>query len=177
MLMTAAARGIKSVIRSIDMEVISPSIEFLFFWDLDNGLLDDMICDLNVVARGSSSLIAREQQSVRINEFLQTTNNPVDIQILGLEGRKDLLVQAAKSSEIHIKGLEDAPAPKQLPPPNVDPNAPPGEPGVPLGGPPGQGLTPGAPLPAPATLDAAGNNAQGQDQRLFKQDQVGQQRT
>jgi len=177
MLMTAAARGIKAVIRSIDLEVIAPSIEFLFYWDLDNGILDDMICDMNIEAKGSSSLIAREQQSVRINEFLQTTNNPVDLQIIGLEGRKDLLLQATKASEINIKGLEDA---------TVQPIQPAGQPGVPLDqagnpagppGSPGAGLTPGAPLPAPQNVDAAGNASQGQDNRLFKQDQVPQQRT
>jgi len=179
MLMTAAARGIKSVIRSIDMEVISPSIEFLFFWDLDNGQLDDMICDMNIEAKGSSSLIAREQQAVRINEFLQTTNNPVDMQIIGLEGRKDLLTQAAKASEINIKGLENVILQKQLPAPPgaTDPNAPPGAPGTPPGGSPGQGLTPGAPLPAAQNTDAAGNQPQGQANRLFPQDQVPQQRT
>jgi len=177
--MTAAARGIKSVIRSIDMEVISPSIEFLFFWDLDNGQLDDMICDMNIEAKGSSSLIAREQQAVRINEFLQTTNNPVDMQIIGLEGRKDLLTQAAKASEINIKGLENVILQKQLPAPPgaTDPNAPPGAPGTPPGGSPGQGLTPGAPLPAAQNTDAAGNQPQGQANRLFPQDQVPQQRT
>jgi len=176
MLMTAAARGIKAVIRSIDLEVIAPSIEFLFYWDLDNGMLDDMICDMNIEAKGSSSLIAREQQAVRINEFLQTTNNPVDIEIIGLEGRKDLLIQAAKSSEINVKGLEDHPIPKQLAAPGagmVDPNAPPAGPAAP----PGQGLTPGAPLPAAQNTDPAGNQPQGQANRLFPQKSVPQQRT
>jgi len=39
------------------------------------------------------------------------------------------------------------------------------------------GLTPGAPLPAPKTLDVAGNASQGQDSRLFPQSAVPQMRT
>jgi hypothetical protein len=62
----------------------------------------------------------------------------------------------------------------------MDPNAPPGEPGVPTGvsaGAPAQGLTPGAPLPAAQNPDAAGNPSQGQATRLFPQKSVPQQRT
>jgi hypothetical protein len=189
MLMTQAARGIKSVIRSIDTALIAPSIEHTFYWNVDQGAFTDILCDMNIVARGSSSLIAKEQQAMRLTEFLQVTNNPVDLQIIGLEGRKDLLVQSAKANEIMIKGLEDRPAlPPPMPgsqPPQIDPatgqpieqpggsGGMPGQP--PFGGPGPQPQTPGAP-PNKARLDAAGNKTQGEDQRLIPHKQAPQQR-
>jgi hypothetical protein len=163
MLMTSAARGIKAVIRAIDVQIIAPSIEYIFYWNLDNGELDDMICDMNIEAKGSSSLIAREQQAVRINEFLTTTNNPVDLQIIGLEGRADLLLQAAKANEINVRGLESAASTTTSMTMGMPMN--PAAPGMPPGGP----GTPGAPPAGPATLDAAGNKAQGEDTRLIPQ--------
>ena len=165
MLMTGASRGIKSVIRNIDNHFIARSIEKLYYFNMDYLPKDNIVFDMKVVARGSSSLIAKEQQAVRLTEFLQTTNNPVDLQIMGLDGRKNLLLQAAKASEIET----DRVIPER---PEPIPTAQPAQPQAGAGG-----QTPGAPLPGPQTTDAAGNAAQGQDTRLFPQDSVPQMRT
>jgi hypothetical protein len=51
---------------------------------------------VKVVARGALSLQTKEAAQMRINEFLAATGNPVDMQIVGLEGRAELLRSAAK---------------------------------------------------------------------------------
>jgi hypothetical protein len=114
MLITQAARGVKGVIKNIDNRVIADTVERQFFFNLDYGDLlgsaanggagggAGLIPDMRVVAKGSSSLIAREQQAVRRSEFLQATNNPVDIKIIGTEGRRELLKEVARALEIDV---------------------------------------------------------------------------
>ena len=47
-------------------------------------------------------MVAKEQQMIRRNELLATTNNPVDLQIMGIEGRAALLRESVKSLDIPI---------------------------------------------------------------------------
>lgn len=99
MMMTYAARGVKKVIYHIDTAVegvIGRTYDYNMIYDQDQSLKGDA----KVVARGSSALVAREQKMLRINEFLQTTNNPVDYQIMGPKFRAKLLRNQAKNLEI-----------------------------------------------------------------------------
>ena len=87
MLQDNAARGIKRGIKNIDTFVIRPSIKAIFE---DIMLYDDAPeakGDLRIVARASTALANRERQAIRRNELFQMTNNPVDLEIMGLEGR------------------------------------------------------------------------------------------
>ena len=99
MLMTSAARGIKSVIGNID-RIIEGSVTLTYdhemMYNKDNAIKGDS----QVAARGSRSLMTREQQTIRRNEFLMATNNPVDNQIMGPQGRAALLRESVKSLEI-----------------------------------------------------------------------------
>jgi len=160
MLMTHAARGIKSVMRNIDNYLISRSIEKLYFFNMDYMPDSAIIFDMKVVARGSSSLIAKEQQAVRLTEFSQMVNNPVDLQIMGIEGRRQLLLQTARANEIETdKIIPDSGPAMQMASPIVQ-QAPPMLP------------APGSPPPSPANTDAAGNPTQGEDFRTIPQDRV-----
>lgn len=101
MLMTAASRGIKQVIRNIDNVVegsVQRTYEFNMLYDEDESIKGD----LNTQARGSASLIAKEQQQIRRNEFLAQTNNPIDFGIMGEPGRAALLREAVKSLDIPV---------------------------------------------------------------------------
>lgn len=98
MLMTSAARGIKGVVKNLD-EIIKSSVERQYYHNLDYEDIA-LICDLKVVARGSSSMIAKEQLSVRRREILNETNNPTDLQIIGMKGRKELLEGTLKAIDV-----------------------------------------------------------------------------
>jgi len=157
MLMSSSSRGIKSVVRTIDNRIITTCITRLYYLDIDYGLIDDLIFDMKIVARGSSALLAREQQAVRLTEFMNATANPIDMQILGPDGRAELLRQSAEANDIDTSKL--------LPEENVNKQSQmPMQ--IPQGG--------SAPLPAAATLDAAGNMAQGEDTRLISHEQAPQ---
>lgn len=99
MLMTSAARGIKSVIGNIDRVIegsVTMTYDHLMLYSDDNSIKGDS----QVQARGSRSLMTREQQTIRRNEFLNATNNPMDFQIMGPKGRAALLRESVKSLEI-----------------------------------------------------------------------------
>ncbi|MBF0344207.1 MAG: hypothetical protein HQL06_08245 [Nitrospirae bacterium] len=123
MSMTQAARGVKSVIKNIDLRIIAPSVERQYYFNIQYGWVDthsitvsdvSTIPDVKVVAKGSSSLIAKEQQAIRRSEFLRTTNNPVDMAIIGAEGRRHLLKEVARALEIDVeKVIPDTPAASQ----------------------------------------------------------------
>ncbi|KJR40730.1 hypothetical protein MCHI_003374 [Candidatus Magnetoovum chiemensis] len=105
MLITNTARGIKALIKNIDNKVIKTSVERQYYHNLDYENDMTMIPDMKVTAKGSSSLIAKEQQAIRRREFLQATNNPVDLQILGTEGRKNLLKEVARALELDVDSI------------------------------------------------------------------------
>ena len=99
MLMDNAAKGIKQAIASVD-RVVSGSVHRLY---IHNMMYDSDIYikgDFNVVAKGAVGLVAKEQISIRRNEFLQATANQVDMQIVGLEGRAYILREVAKSLQM-----------------------------------------------------------------------------
>ena len=99
MLMDNAAKGIKQAIASVD-RVVSGSVHRLY---IHNMMYDSDIYikgDFNVVAKGALGLVAKEQISIRRNEFLQATANQVDMQIVGLEGRAYILREVAKSLQM-----------------------------------------------------------------------------
>lgn len=99
MLRNDAARGIRAVARNVDMGVISPSVEehWLAIM-LENP--ERARGDIRIVARASEYLVQQEQLEMRRNEMLDRTNNPVDLQIMGLAGRAELLKANAQALKI-----------------------------------------------------------------------------
>ena len=106
MLMGAASRGIKMVIGHAD-NMTEKAIERLYDYNMIYDQDEDIKGDCNIVARGSSSLIAKEQMMQKRNEFLQTTANPVDMQLVGLKNRSKMLMQQAKELDIHLDDDDD----------------------------------------------------------------------
>lgn len=101
MLMSAAARGIKQVIGNLDRP-IKGGIKRAYVHNMIYGEDQSIKGDLRPVAKGASSLVAKEQQMIRRNEFLAQTNNPIDLSIMGVEGRAVLLREAVKSFDIPV---------------------------------------------------------------------------
>ena len=172
MLMTHAARGVKMFIKNIDRGIIQKSVQKQFYYNLDYEELDiEMIGDVKVVARGSSSLIAKEQRAVRMTEFMTVTNNPLDAQIIGMNGRKNLLEETAKSLEIDPSILFEEFEFDKDSFNNVMNSQQMGQSQGQL--PPGQGqpqtaMEQSGSAKAPANLDVAGNVKSGRDYTLFR---------
>jgi len=54
------------------------------------------------MARGAVSLMQLETLQLRRNEFLTATANPIDSQIVGPEGRAEILREVAKGLEMDV---------------------------------------------------------------------------
>ncbi len=101
MLTEAASRGIKMVVGFSDKDVIRASVkrtcDWLMLYDDDESIKGDV----EVNPAGVMGLILREQESTRRRAFLQLTANPIDMQIIGVEGRAVVLREEAKSLDVN----------------------------------------------------------------------------
>ncbi|HET6455087.1 MAG TPA: LAGLIDADG family homing endonuclease [Armatimonadota bacterium] len=101
MLMSNAARGIKLVISNIDMNIFKPSIMRQFEWNMQFDDDESVKGDIEIKPVGALAQIVKEQMIARRMEFLNATNNPNDLELMGAEGRAVVLREAAKALEIN----------------------------------------------------------------------------
>lgn len=102
MLMSNAGKSIKQVIANIDESVIAPIIERLYYYNMRYGDDPDLKGDINIIARGATSLVVKEQAQVRQNQFLQIAlQSPIVQQVIGMEGIAELLRQSAKTLDLN----------------------------------------------------------------------------
>ena len=156
MLMGAAARGIKGLVKIIDDSMIAPSVQAQYEWLVSNEDMAGFICDYTIHASGSHSALAKEQLAARRMEFIQLTGNPLFAPIVGEEGFKYLLQETAEAISLDLtKVFQGAPVPVQQP---VQQEGAPG----------GQGM--GVPPPQGSReLDQAGRPVSGTDTRQFNE--------
>ena len=77
MLMGAAALSIKTVIKNVDDYLLKPLGNTLFHWNMQfNDDKPEIKGDLEIKARGTSSLMQKEVRSQRLMTFMQTASNP-----------------------------------------------------------------------------------------------------
>lgn len=78
MLMGAAAQSIKSIVRNIDDYLLAPMGKALFAFNMQFNFKEEFVGDLDVIARGTESLMRNEIRSQRLLQFYQTvTSNPM----------------------------------------------------------------------------------------------------
>ena len=157
MLMSAANGSIRTVIKNVDDYLLGPIGKAFFSFNMQFDYDPEIKGDLEVKARGTSSLMANEVRSQRLMQFLGVVQNPalapfakMDYIIREIAESMDLdpdkvansMSEAAIQAEI-LKKFQEAN------PPAVDPNAPPaGAPAAPTGGAPAGNIgTGGAPVP------------------------------
>lgn len=160
-LMSNANKLMKSVMASVDRviaDVLQTLHQHLMVYEFDR--YPELEGDVQIVARGAVSVMAREQLALRRSEFLAATANPLDAQIIGPEGRAYMLREAAKGLELDTDRIVPT-MPQQPPMPMAgQPGQPgtgdmPGQPGQPGQAPPG-GSQPAPPQntrPPGATMD------------------------
>lgn len=91
MMLGNASKIIRAVIASIDIRVFTPLLERLYYYNMRFSNDPDLKGDVRVVARGALSMAVKESAQQARAQFLQATNNPTDMQIIGLEGRAEVL--------------------------------------------------------------------------------------
>lgn len=159
MFITASSRGIKAYAKNFDVGLVEPSVTKQYqvdLWEQKDDEFSSPYLDAKVVARGSSSLIAKEQQSVRRNEF-STTLSPEEKQILGMDGIKEILRQKIQALEMDTDKLlpDDRALIEKMTGWQV-----PGQPGA------QPGMQPA--LPAPEAMSPSGDKPAGAEFALFQ---------
>ena len=102
MMIGNANKTIKSVISNIDKTVISPLVTNAYQYVMRYVGDKDCKGDLQVVARGALSLVTKDSQMQRQQQFLAATANPIDMQIIGMDGRAAVLRETAKSLDMNV---------------------------------------------------------------------------
>jgi hypothetical protein len=112
MLMGNASKILQTVAANIDRDVLEPLLAGL----LDMVLLTDtsglLTGEETVRVLGVNVAVQKETQRSRQLEFLQQTNNPIDIQIMGPQGRAALLREVSKT--LGMDGVDIVPSEDDL---------------------------------------------------------------
>jgi hypothetical protein len=72
----------------------------MYYYNMLTSLDMSIKGDAKIVARGANALLLKDMAQSRRNEFLAITNNPVDMGIIGEEGRADILRAVADDFEM-----------------------------------------------------------------------------
>ena len=140
--------GIEDILGEIDENIIEPCLIDLYWdnYELDDAL--EYIGDVKIRAKGSRIVMQKQQQALRLTDWLRATANPIDAQLTGMEGRGYILKETAKNM-----GLDED---RAVPDPDmIKPLAMPQQEG--------QGMSP---VPGGTSLDVAGNLSQGIENKL-----------
>lgn len=171
MLMGNASKILQTVAANIDGDIMFPSISELYDMIMLTDTTGMLRGDENIKVLGVNVAVQRETERQRQLEFLQITTNPIDSQIMGVDGRANVL--RAVSSSIGLAGEQIVP-PESVIKAKTDaaaaggPPGPPGAPGGPPGGQPPQGggqpqqaLPGGAGGPTPQAIQGPQTNTVG----------------
>ncbi len=109
MLMSNAGKSIKQVIANIDTRILTAVLERLYFYNMRFSQDPELKGDINIQARGANALIAKEAAQQRRNEFMAATANPIDMQIIGMQGRAALLREAVKTLDMDPDNVVPSP--------------------------------------------------------------------
>ncbi|NCC51634.1 MAG: hypothetical protein EOM20_10505 [Spartobacteria bacterium] len=96
MLMDSAAKGIREIVSNISSDVIIPRVEDQYTWNMLYNPDEGIKGDCQVVVRGPLAVIAKHQAQISAGNLLAETNNPIDMSIIGVDGRAKLLRKRVK---------------------------------------------------------------------------------
>ena len=106
MLISNAGKSIKQVIGNVDHDVLTPMLERQYQRNLRYSEDPDLIGDVQIIARGAMSLVVKEAEAVRKNEFLRLVlESPVAQQIVGPEGTAELMRDLASNLNTNVDRL------------------------------------------------------------------------
>lgn len=97
MLMGAAKITVKDVVNNYDQGVTKPAISDMYHYNMQFSERQDVKGDMEIIAEGSRSLIARELRVQQTKETLQMANNPEDKKYVN---RHKLWIRLAEDSAL-----------------------------------------------------------------------------
>jgi len=101
-LMGNVGKGVRRVIKSVDLNVIRPIIGRTYNYNMQFDPDPTIKGDLHPVTSGSAALLVKDMAQLRRRELLQATLNPIDMQIIGVEGRAEMLRETIKAADMPV---------------------------------------------------------------------------
>ena len=148
MLMGNASKILQMVASNIDLDVMRPLLQMLYDMVMLTDRTGAFRGDESIRVRGVEVAVQRETNRMRQIEFLQATANPIDAQIMGMQGRSVLLRSISKEV-----GVADEIVPEEeVLMANLNQGAPQGQPGTMPPGAVQGGGQPSPPAPANSGL-------------------------
>lgn len=105
LLMSAQSKGIRAVISNIDIDVIGPLLKRQVMHNMLYHEDSSIKGDVSVVPRGAAAMLVKELTLARRADFLQSTNNPTDMEIIGVEGRTEILREIARTLDMPVERI------------------------------------------------------------------------
>jgi hypothetical protein len=112
MLMQNASKVLHQVAHNIDTDLLLESLMALYDMVMTADAGVQLRGDENIVVKGVTKVIAKETERVRQLEFLSLTSNPIDMQIIGLGGRAEIL--RAISADLNLPAGDIVPSKEEL---------------------------------------------------------------
>lgn len=100
MLMGSAGKAIRQVVMHVDTDVVKPIVERQYVYNMRYDEDESIKGDVDIVAKGAINLATKETMNVRRIEFLNATANPIDMEIMGADGRAAVLREVAKGLQM-----------------------------------------------------------------------------
>jgi len=126
--------GIKTVVKNIDDFLVQPIITKIYNWFMQYSDDESIKGDMQVIARGTIGLMAKEVKSQRLTQLLGQTANPIDLQMFD---RQQLWLDTLESIDLDPKRYTHGQRQPMAGPPQ------------PVQGQPGVQAPPGPPKPGP----------------------------
>jgi hypothetical protein len=105
MLMGSAGKGIRQVVMHIDNDVTKQVVKRQFVYNMRYDPDETIKGDAEIIPRGAVNLAVRETVNARRVEFLNATANPVDLEIIGVDGRAAILREIAKGLQMPVDDI------------------------------------------------------------------------
>ena len=105
MLMGAAGKGIRQVVMHIDTDVVKPIVHRQFVYNMRYDEDESIKGDVEVIAKGAINLAVKETVNIRRIEFLNATATPIDMEIIGKDGRATILREVAKGLQMSVEDV------------------------------------------------------------------------
>lgn len=105
MLMGNASKILQTVAANIDRDILEPLLQMLYDMVMLTDETGTLRGDENISVQGVVVAVQRETERQRQLEFLQVTANPIDMQIMGAEGRAKVLRSVANTLGMEGEGV------------------------------------------------------------------------
>jgi len=105
MLMGTAAKGLQRAVANIDRGVISRTVEAAYLHEMLYNPDESIKGDCAVSARGTAALLIKEHLQQTRTQFLALTANPIDMQIIGMKGRRAVLAEVVKALAMPVEDI------------------------------------------------------------------------